>query len=121
MVVALSIAAVGAFVVSRDMEDLRDDFIAACRMHALSDEQIADELQIGRGQFADQKALRNHLSLWRIKNLSLGLQRTFWRIHGKRLGLTVVEDSRLGELIEAALFFLNWFKQRRVAKMARVA
>jgi hypothetical protein len=109
---------IAAFMVTRDMEEIRDDFLSACKMHHFSDEQIADLLGIGRGQFADQKALRQHLSVWRLKNLPLSIQRTFWTLHGKRLGLTVIEDSRIADLIDAALCFLNWFKQRRPLRMS---
>jgi hypothetical protein len=110
-----SLVAFGMFVATQDIEGVRDDFMAACKMHNLSDEQIADMLGIGRGQFADQKALRNHLSLWRVKNLTLGIQRTFWMLHGKRLGLVVLADSDLGEYLSERL---QQFRKRRQLKMA---
>lgn len=102
------------FVATNDTAAVRDDFMAACKMHGYSDEQIADLLQIGRSQFADQKALRQHLSLWRLKNLPLAVQVDFWKLHGLRLGLTVLEDAALGEYLTAQL---ARFRKRQI-KMA---
>ncbi len=106
---------VGMFIATEDAEALRDDFLAACKMHHKSDEQIADLLGIGRGQFADQKALRQHLSLWRIANLPLAIQRDFWKLHGRRLGLTVFEDAQLSEYLSDRI---AEFRKRKQQKMA---
>lgn len=102
------------FVADADTADFRDDFMAACKMHHYSDEQIADLLGIGRAQFADQKALRQHLSMWRVKRLPLRVQVDFWKLHGKRLGLTVLDDSDLGEYLRLRV---ARFKTRQQLKM----
>lgn len=103
------------FVATDDTAAVRDDLIAACQMHGLTDKEIADRLGIGRGQFAGQKSLQQHLSLWRLKRLPIKVQVDFWKLHGKRIGLTVIEDVQLGEYLTERL---ARFHHRRQAKMA---
>jgi hypothetical protein len=103
------------FVATDDTAAVRDDLMAACQMHGLSDKEIADHLGIGRGQFAGQKSLQQHLSLWRLKRLPMCVQVDFWKLHGKRIGLTVIEDAQLGEYLAERL---ARFQKRRQVKMA---
>lgn len=91
--------------------EFRDDFMAACKHDGLSDEQIADLLGISRGQFADQKALNQHLSAYRVADLPLSIRRRINELQGKRLDQTVLDNGLLGDFLSLAL-------RRRQLKMA---
>lgn len=88
---------------SKAAQDFRDDFMAACKHDGLSDEQIADLLGISRGQFADQKAITQHLSAYRIADLPLAIRQRLHELQGERLGLTVFRNGPLGEFLLLAL------------------
>jgi hypothetical protein len=84
-------------------QDFRDDFLAACKHEGLSDEQIADLLGITRGLFANQKAITEHLSAYRIADLPASIRVRLHKLQGERLGLTVIENGPLGEFLTTAL------------------
>jgi hypothetical protein len=103
MLLAMTCGLLMAYVASRAAQDYRDDFLAACKHDGLSDEQIADLLGISRGQFADQKALTQHLSAYRVAGLPLPIRQRLAVLQGERLGLTVIENGPLGEFLTTAL------------------
>lgn len=113
----LALAVIAMVVATEDIEAIRDDLLAACKKNLLSDEEIADLLGIGRGQFGEQKALRQHLSLWRLTRLPRRVQVDFWKIHGKRIGLVVIDDWALGEYLTERV---ERFRKRQL-KMALAA
>lgn len=108
-------------IATEAIEAVRDDFLAACRMHKMNDEEIATKLGIGKSQFSDQKELRGHVSLYRVKNLPLNVQIDFWKLHGKRLGLTVLEDTDLAAYLSfrVARFKSRQLKMRLATEQAR--
>jgi hypothetical protein len=91
------------YVASKAAKDYRDDFLAACKHDGLSDEQIADLLGITRGLFANQKAITEHLSAYRIADLPASIRVRLHKLQGERLGLTVIENGPLGEFLTTAL------------------
>jgi hypothetical protein len=94
-----------AYRATKAAAGVRDDLLAACRQEFgdLSDEQIAVLLGISRGQFADQKALNQHLSAYRIADLPDPIRVRFHTLQLKRLHRTVFDNLLLDEFLSAAL------------------
>jgi hypothetical protein len=103
MLLAMTCGLLMAYVASRAAQDYRDDFLAACKHDGLSDEQIADLLGITRGLFANQKAITEHLSAYRIADLPQSIRVRLHKLQGERLGLMVIENGPLGEFLTTAL------------------
>jgi hypothetical protein len=104
MFITIALASVlMAYVASQAAQEFRDDFLAACKHDGLSDEQIAGLLGISRGQFADQKAITQHLSAYRVADLPASIRVRLHTLQGERLGLTVIENGPLGEFLTTAL------------------
>lgn len=102
------------WVATQQAEVLRDCVFNVLRGRGYTDEQIADLFDIGRGQLADQKALRGHLSMWRFANLPAPFQREILSAYMRTLGMTVLDDAAYAEFVQEGR---QYFKRRQL-KMA---
>jgi hypothetical protein len=100
---ALAFIVLMSYVATKAAQEFRDDVLSACRHFGLNDEQIAQLLGISRGQFADQKALNQHLSAYRVADLPLAIRTRLLTLQGDRLNCTVLPNGLLAEFLAGAL------------------
>lgn len=105
MLTAIACVVLMAYVASKAAESVRDDLLRACHdvLGDVSDEQIALVLGISRGQFADQKALTQHLSAYRLADLPAPIRVRFHTLQLQRLGRTVFDNDVLSEFLTSAI------------------
>lgn len=110
----MSFGVLAVWVATEQAAVFRDVVFGVLRGRGYTDEQIAGLLGIGRGQLAEQKRLCQHLSAWRLVSIPAHLQRAIFADYLRALGVTVIEDSTLGEFLQEGLME---FRQKRMAKM----
>lgn len=95
----MSLLAAAVWIATHQAAAFRDVVFGVLRGKGYTDCQIADLLGIGQGQLAEQKRLNQHLSVYRLASLPIDLQREIFGAYLKTLGVTVIDDSALGEYL----------------------
>lgn len=99
-------------------QQFADDISAALHDVGLSRKQTAAEMGITEPQLSRQLQGQEHLSAWRLMLLPVSFHVALAKRRAQRVGLTVVEDGPMRQLIDAANYAARALHTRRMVKAA---
>lgn len=99
-------------------QQFAEDISAALHAVGLSRKQAAAEMGVTEPQLSRQLQGTEHISGWRLTLLPLAFHVALAKRRARRVGLIVIEDGHMQQLIDAADYAARALHTRRMVKAA---